>query len=280
MMPVIVIGMHRSGTSLVSRMLDDAGLFVGRDLQADHESEFFIRLNQFALRTAGAIWTQPWPIMDLVGHDEGRRLVTDYWRRSLAGPRVAKYLGPKGLAPGALARQSRPWGWKDPRNSLTLPLWLDLFPEARVVQVDRHGLDVARSLQVRYDKAWAGGAKWYDRKKPLYHVVAARKPVSRGYRIAELAGGLGMWDDYIRIAEANTANLGDRFMRVRYEDLMESPEQHLPGLLSFCGLDPDGYESAAAMMNPTRAYAYRRKPELVAVAKQHEDLLARHGYHA
>ena len=26
-----------------------------------------------------------------------------------------------------------PWGWKDPRNSITLPLWLRLYPEAKII---------------------------------------------------------------------------------------------------------------------------------------------------
>ena len=43
--PVVVVGMHRSGTSLVSRILDDCGVMMGKDLQEDHESIFFISLN-------------------------------------------------------------------------------------------------------------------------------------------------------------------------------------------------------------------------------------------
>ena len=35
--PVLVVGMHRSGTSLVSKILDDCGVMMGKDLQEDHE---------------------------------------------------------------------------------------------------------------------------------------------------------------------------------------------------------------------------------------------------
>ena len=45
--PVVVVGMHRSGTSLVSRILDDCGVMMGKDLQEDHESIFFISLNEW-----------------------------------------------------------------------------------------------------------------------------------------------------------------------------------------------------------------------------------------
>ena len=45
--PVVVVGMHRSGTSLVSRILDQSGVMMGKDLQGDHESLFFIGLNEW-----------------------------------------------------------------------------------------------------------------------------------------------------------------------------------------------------------------------------------------
>lgn len=66
-----------------------------------------------------------------------------------------------------------PWGWKDPVNTFTLPFWLDLFPEARVVHIFRNGVDIAQSLYTRthadfkrhYHK-WRRH-KWYYRLKPL-----------------------------------------------------------------------------------------------------------------
>ena len=57
--PFVVIGMHRSGTSLVSRILDKSGILMGRDLQTDHESKFFIGLNKWIYENAGADWARP-----------------------------------------------------------------------------------------------------------------------------------------------------------------------------------------------------------------------------
>ena len=57
--PVVVVGMHRSGTSLVSRILDDCGVMMGKDLQEDHESIFFISLNEWIYGNAGASWERP-----------------------------------------------------------------------------------------------------------------------------------------------------------------------------------------------------------------------------
>ena len=53
--------MHRSGTSLVSRILDQSGVMMGKDLQEDHESLFFIGLNEWIYENAGASWERSAP---------------------------------------------------------------------------------------------------------------------------------------------------------------------------------------------------------------------------
>jgi GT2 family glycosyltransferase/glycosyltransferase involved in cell wall biosynthesis len=45
--------------------------------------------------------------------------------------------------------EHEPWGWKDPRNSLTLPFWIDLLPDLKVLICLRHPLEVAQSLHAR-----------------------------------------------------------------------------------------------------------------------------------
>ena len=57
--PVLVVGMHRSGTSLLARLLAEMGLCLGPDLTPLYESRFFRRLNQEILGRAGASWTRP-----------------------------------------------------------------------------------------------------------------------------------------------------------------------------------------------------------------------------
>jgi len=43
------------------------------------------------------------------------------------------------------------WGWKDPRNSLTLPFWRRIVPDLRLVICLRNPLEVSHSLRVRGD---------------------------------------------------------------------------------------------------------------------------------
>ena len=77
--PVVVVGMHRSGTSLVSRILDDCGVMMGKDLQEDHESIFFISLNEWIYGNAGASWERPGALLigNLVVEFEGLKAKTE-----------------------------------------------------------------------------------------------------------------------------------------------------------------------------------------------------------
>lgn len=52
--PVIIIGMHRSGTSLVARLLDVLGLFLGKYKDENHEARLFISINDWFLRVVQA----------------------------------------------------------------------------------------------------------------------------------------------------------------------------------------------------------------------------------
>ena len=42
-----------------------------------------------------------------------------------------------------------PWGWKDPRNSFTLKIWRQIYPNAKVIHIHRNPVDVANSLKKR-----------------------------------------------------------------------------------------------------------------------------------
>src|SRR5687768_5428442 len=61
--PLIILGMHRSGTSMLARMLEACGLFVGAALEENHEPPLFRKINDRMLALAGASWTRPEPFL-------------------------------------------------------------------------------------------------------------------------------------------------------------------------------------------------------------------------
>jgi len=142
---IVVLGMHRSGTSAVARLLDGLGLDAGP------ESDLI-----------GASPDNPY------GHFEARALVDldDEILAELGG----SWLAPPDLDPdrqcelaagelGDRARElldqrfgDRGWFWKDPRASLLVPFWRAVWPgPPRAILAVRSPDAVAASLSVRDD---------------------------------------------------------------------------------------------------------------------------------
>jgi hypothetical protein len=301
--PLIIIGMHRSGTSLVMRLLDALGVFAGWRRDRNHEAVFFQRLNDWVLRQSGASWDSPEPVAFLLQDKGMREIVTRYLEHLVRSPRAASYLGPRRFfAYGTPFHLDGPWGWKDPRTTYTLPLWLELFPDARVLHVCRHGVDVAESLRVRQSRRAAGSlgpgltaaqvlsrAKWRNPAglvRAAYIASAAWIDLPLYWRFASsvrcgtLEGGFGLWQAYVGEAARNVAAVGDRGMTVRYEDLLREPASTLAAVVRFCGLDVAAHRLAGVVgqVRGERAFAYRKDRALEQFAMRVAPQLSEHGY--
>ncbi len=141
--PLCILGMHRSGTSLLTQMLEPCGVTLGeRDLLAaaaaeDNPSGYwehaeFRQLNDQILQQLGGTWTDvpKFP----AGWAKDPKLET-IRRRAL--PLLERF------------GQHSAWAWKDPRNSLTFPFWRELLPELKPVLIFRNPIQVAMSMQKR-----------------------------------------------------------------------------------------------------------------------------------
>lgn len=260
--PVILIGMHRSGTSLVARLLQRMGLFLGWELDANAEAVFFVLRNQALLEAQGGSWDQPEPVELLLREEHLRALVIDALRRELRLPGRVSYLGPlRWWRYRSLMELDFPWGWKDPRNTLLLPLWLEVFPQATVVHVVRNGVDVALSLAAREERRLSrllssGSARrlrdapvrvpagtsrlgwWWSQTRLRLGSDGVRRRL-RKVRIhpsIEPERGFSLWEDYLARAASAASSLGGRLLEIRYEDLVDEPAAHLPRLAEHCGL--------------------------------------------
>lgn len=142
MSAICIIGMHRSGTSVIARLLNAYGLNLGPDdglLGPGHGNETghfehkgFLELNEALLRHFGGSWECP-PKM----------------RRSWEGdPAVRELIARGRVLIDALADHA-PWGWKEPRTTMFIPFWQKLVPGVRYVICIRNPLEVARSLAER-----------------------------------------------------------------------------------------------------------------------------------
>lgn len=143
-MIVVVLGTHRSGSSLVANVLQQLGVKMGDMFPTPNrwnpwgywEDTEFIRLNGRILRKAGGKWSRP-PLVhriDAAGLEYADDISEIIERKSLW-----------------LDRKGRRWGFKDPRTCLTarcyMPHWGDR--DVRFIKVERRKSDIVRSLMRR-----------------------------------------------------------------------------------------------------------------------------------
>jgi hypothetical protein len=132
--PVIVTGMHNSGTSILAEILHTNGLFLEANM-GHYESHFFsIFVNDRLIMGGGNNWAKLpiLPVEDILKFkDTIGSFIKKYWR--------IDYIqwGYDGVSP---------WGFKDPRACVLLPLYLELFPNAKIIHIRRNLDDVAASL--------------------------------------------------------------------------------------------------------------------------------------
>ena len=138
--PVIVTGMHRSGTSAVARVVNLLGVDLGpeedlMEAKPDNPEGFWenrriVQIDDDLLAVLGGRWDEPPPLMRWREADRAAEL------RERAAEVLARIDG------------ERP-GFKDPRAALLLDFWTSLWPEAQAVVAVRHPAAVAASLEKR-----------------------------------------------------------------------------------------------------------------------------------
>ena len=281
--PVIIIGMHRSGTTMVTRMLASLGLFVGARTDENCEPHFFRYINDWLLTQCGGRWDEPTAMCHLLNSPRARALVVDYLRSYLCSPRCVSFFGMRGLwQRGRESAMAGMWGWKDPRNTFTLPLWLELFPEARVIHVYRHGIDVAKSLVTRWEKSIRKRVVRFLSRRPLYVLRPQSGGFAESYRCATLEGALSLWEEYVTESRRHVAAMGSNAIEVQFETFLDQPAPTLERLASFAGLDSASEQivRTASGARRERAFAYRDQNDLLSFARQKADQLAAGGYTA
>ncbi len=264
--PVIVTGMHRSGTTLAVKLLTRLGAFFGSRQDPNAEDYFYMRLDEWILRRAGGAWDYPLPARRFLSFP---RFFED--TVAFLEQRVAEQRG--GSPDGGV------WGFKDPRLVFTFPAWDRVFPGAKLVYIRRNGVDAANSLFVREAARWreadagpgAGdGARpprdtSYLQIRPLIgrfrdalKSTESYEPYLLSTRCLTLEESFRLWEEYVEEGERLFAAHPGPKIDVRYEALIEDPEEQLRRLAPFCGLSPSAEQvrEVVAHIDRSRAYAF------------------------
>lgn len=220
--PIIVIGMHRSGTSLLSSLLKGAGVHMGAQLSSHVESLFFQHINRSILSRYKSRWDdveeivtalkQPAILMKEANHVRDCLYKDDGFRNSL------------GLKNSLLLKvgiNRVKWGWKDPRNTITLPVWLKIFPKAKVIHIVRNGIDVAISLL----------------RRELGRNINTGIPQDAAIKNKTLSDFSQLWALYTETGFNNMASVAkENKLVVRYEDLL-AQKRIFYDILRFIGIE-------------------------------------------
>lgn len=198
---ICILGMHRSGTSAITRSVNLLGAYIGEEADLvppeDYNPEGF------------------WERSDVVGFHEGLQrkfgLSWDFVVPLPEGWHLAEDMAPyreelKGLVTRAFAGHPL-WAWKDPRTSVFVDIWKEVLKEMGVetvfLHIIRNPIDVVRSFE-------------------------RRKMLNRG-------GMLAVWLNYNCMALRATAGLRRAFLH--YDTFMKDWEGELSRCLSELGLD-------------------------------------------
>jgi hypothetical protein len=126
-----------------------------------------------------------------------------------------------------------------------------IFPEAKVIHMIRDGRDVAvSSVHHRWNHAKDEGSIYELEPEEIAKREAYRKDAERFLRAGEsiftekvLRSAAVSWNDFVsKTIQDGPALLGSNYAEIRYEDLLQRPEEEAGRILRFLGAD-DGEEA-------------------------------------
>lgn len=237
--PLIIGGTGGSGTRAVAGVVRRAGLWIGDNLNVSLDAVDF------------GLYSNRWIDFFLER--------TDHWRRSLSDddgtamraelvPLLERHLAP--LAAGEQPGRWTAWGWKEPRSMYLLPLWDSLFPSLRFLHLVRDGRDMALSA---------------NQNQLRKHGVAmlgtglAEQP--------EAVRSIALWSRVnVMVAKFAARRLGNRYLRIRFEDLCRDPAVIVAQVLAFANVRADPRALAAEIIHPPASLGRWRRcdPQLLA----------------
>lgn len=133
----VVLGMHRTATSLIAKGLAMSGINMGENLLPPSpsnpfghwEDPVFVELNRKILIQAGGNWDKP--------PSEKKILESGYFfSKEICGLIRSK-------------EKNELWGWKDPRTTLTIKCYLPYLRSPHFISCFRNIDEIAESLKKR-----------------------------------------------------------------------------------------------------------------------------------
>jgi hypothetical protein len=250
---VCVLGMHRSGTSLLTGALRLLGVNLGSDeslLPSDEEANrkgfwenrLIVDLNDALLSRLGGDW-----------HN-----LPDFPPNWFSSPEFADLRREARVVISQEFGTAPIWGWKDPRACLTLPFWRRLLPQMSYILCLRNPVDVAGSLaRIHGLSAWKSGKLWVE------HVRAALEHTATERRL------ILFYEDFVDDWRSSVARISgfldittdQEEAQARLEEFVEAGMEHHRTAVLEAVEDVEVSYSARSLYLALRLYDYYQRKE-------------------
>jgi hypothetical protein len=253
---VIVFNASHSGSRLLAIMLRRLGVFMGSHLNDSEDSLDLFELVRYLVEQHAPDYSRFF--------NEGDAALP---LRVQAAIEAHLEDRPAGQA----------WGWKLCETGHALPVISRLFPTARCIHLIRDGRDVAFSPFVAPKAAFWRKIYFNDDQICSWR---GHGMTQRAYRAHGHLFNAARWVNSVTLGRAHGAMLGERYLEVRYEDLVADPAGEMERVADFLGLVAPPGEVACADVRSESVGKWRKRPsrEIAEATAVLEPTLSAFGY--
>jgi LPS sulfotransferase NodH len=268
--PLLIIGMHRSGTTLLSKCMETAGWYGGWRKEKNNESTFYLRINNWLMHNSGCDWETGDSIEKSLNNNY--ELLASYvakLEKSIFFSEYSPFFDKKKLL------ISTSWGFKDPRTTLTLPFWMKYYGDTSLIHIRRHGLDVANSIIVRRNKQ---ASEYNGSLLGAVKKIHANKKAYPTMKLYDINDAIDLWYKYEMACEI--AIKKQKSISIKYEDLLTSPDYFLKQIFEFSNLNVEKKEvtNMVGKFDKTRCFAFKKSPYIKDLTEDSVSKIERFGY--
>lgn len=253
--PVVIVGMHRSGTSYLSRILESSGVFMGIHKESNNESVPFLKFNDKILKKQGLKW---YSLRNNITHN----IKGDFFTAS----KLLELQHNHGINDKTVA-----WGWKDPRTTIFLNEYCEIMPESKFIHIYRNPFDVIQSLRKRQESI---NNLSYIRKFVLRLSAYLRYGtlINSSDMILSWDHSFELWKKYTQKAFDFNGNI----LHIKYEDLILDTSKKIEEISQFLRLEINISKEG----DKDKVYQAYKKIDLIDIIKSfsEDELVQKLGY--
>lgn len=202
-----------SGTRVVARIVRSGGMFIGTNLNQYEDALDFAGYSDRWINTFVSTNSELAPADWEEMNDDLESVVVTHVLEKPEG---------------------KPWGWKEPRSIYLLPFYDRVMPKLRFLHFIRDGRDMAFSEN--QNQLRKHGAAVLDEGELRW-----RQPVQ----------SIALWTRVnTQAADYGEQQMGDRYLRVSFEQLCTDPAATVERIYSFFGLEGDAVRVAQEEVRP------------------------------